>query len=152
MLFCSLLISFAFAEPVRISSTSKNLSSADLISMSPGLATVIEFPKPIIEVRVGNTEILNTSISTVSPKELTLSLNQLNVATNLIVKSGSRIFVFDVVSSRSHHQDYLKISSSFGSPNSSNSYDLIEQGKLELKVEKSKTDLKNQPEERIFIK
>lgn len=113
-----LLVSLAMASPVgRITSISKDLSKSDLIHVSPGLATVVEFPKPIIEVRVGNPGILKTSISSVSPNELSLFLGKENVGpTNLIVRSDRRVYVFDIVPSRSIHQDFIRVSSAFGSP------------------------------------
>lgn len=142
----------ALADIPRISSVHKSLNRVDLISISPGLVTILEFPKPIIEVRVGNSEILSTSISTVSSKELTLSLNRLNVATNLVVKSGNRFFVFDVVSNTSHHQDYVKVSSGYGSPEFSSNAEILNQGKFEIKNETQQSKTLTNPKQKVYFK
>ena len=112
-----LLIDVSKAEIDRISSIYKDLGKVEKIYLHAGLISVVEFPNPITEVRLGNTRSLKAEISSVSPKELTLFLSAQNVApTNLIVRSNHRIYVFDVVPSNSSHQDYVKISGGYGSP------------------------------------
>lgn len=101
----------------RISSSYQNLGQSRRIYLHSGLISVIEFPHAIIEVRVGNPKSFKALISTVSPRELTLYLARQNVEpTNLIVKSEKRFYVFDVIPSKNSHQDYIKISGSFGAP------------------------------------
>lgn len=116
MLFFSLLLSLAMAGPRRISQSSVDLSETASIKMTHGLVTVIEFPKPIIEVRVGNAAILKAQISSVSPKELTLSLVSSELwPTNLVVRSDRRVYVFDVFPNLASHQDYIRVNG-YGSP------------------------------------
>ncbi|MBL7557603.1 MAG: hypothetical protein JNM24_17370 [Bdellovibrionaceae bacterium] len=104
------LISANADQLERISRPVVNLNDSKSIYLSPGLISVVEFPDPIIEVRVGDPGSLKPVISQVSPKELTLIFKASNsVATNLIVRSGKRVFVMDVIPSKSRHQDYVKV-------------------------------------------
>lgn len=117
MLFYSLFMQFVWAGPNRISTTIQNLSEVETVRLSPGLVAVIELPKPVTEVRVGNPAAVRVQISTVSPKEVTLYLQTPTAsATNLIIRAEKRMYVFDVVPSKMVHQDYLKVAGGFGSP------------------------------------
>lgn len=133
MWLCSLFLALAFgASPQRLSTVSKDLSTSEKIYLKPGLAAVIEFPKPIIEVRIGNPANLKTSISTVSPKELTLFLESARAgATNLIVRSDRKIYVFDVIPSFSDHQDFIKIRGGYGAPGYTSESKILAFGKME---------------------
>lgn len=127
MFLYSLLVTLTFASlPNRISNLNKDLSASEQIYISPGMATVLEFPKPIIEVRIGDPNILRASISTVSSNELSLFVGaEVGTATNLIVRSDRRTYIFDVVPSRTSHQDFIKVSSAFGSPKFSGNSSLL---------------------------
>ncbi|GEM_PF-3308057 len=118
MWFFSLLLPLAFADVPRLSISQSDLSQVSKIYLAPGLVSLVEFPQNIIEVRVGSPHLVKALISQVSPKELTLYLNgQAHFASNLIVRSEKRIFVFDVIPSKTNHQDYIKIrGGAFGSP------------------------------------
>lgn len=117
MWFFSLLIPLAFADVGRLLSSQSDLSKVDKIYLSPGLVSLIEFPQNIIEVRVGNPRSVKALISQVSPKELTVYLTSgTSAPSNLIVRAEKRVFVFDVVPSKSNHQDYIKIRGAFGAP------------------------------------
>lgn len=117
MLFCSFIMSLAFAQTERLSQSHANLSKVQAITISPGLVSVLEFPQNIIEVRVGNPRALKVAISQVSPKELTLFLTSSNAGpSNLIVRADKKIYVFDVIPSKVNHQDYLKIRGGYSSP------------------------------------
>ncbi len=101
----------------RISSTQVNLAKSEKVMISPGLVSVIEFPQNIIEVRVGNLKSVKAIISQNSPKELTVYLSSsASIPTNIIVRAEKRIFVFDIVPSRTNHQDYIKVKGAFGAP------------------------------------
>lgn len=111
------ITSVVWADVKRISSVYKDLGQVQKIYLHAGLISVVEFPQSIIEVRLGNPKSIKAHISSVSTKELTLYLNQQSVEpTNLIVKSDKRVYVFDVIPSRGSHQDYIKISGSYGTP------------------------------------
>ena len=115
--FNIILLSVAWAASERISAIHKDLGRETKVSIAPGLVSVLEFPQAITEVRVGHPGVLKAQISSVSPRELTLTLSGAGMlATNLIVRAERRIFVFDVVPSRASHQDYMKVRSGFGGP------------------------------------
>lgn len=136
MLFFSLLIASAFAQTERVSTVNHNLSTVDKIYVAAGLASVVEFPKNIIEVRVGDSQSVKAIISQVSPKELTVYLSSTaSKASNLIVRADKRMYVFDVVPSTTNHQDYVKIKGSFGSP-SYGSNSNLQYGKIEPRLKK----------------
>lgn len=98
------------SPPSRISSQVLDLSSPHQIRIAPGLVTVLEFPDPITEVRVGLPESLKALISSVNANELTLYLAEAGGRpTNVIVRSGRRVFVFDVNPSVGTHQDFVRI-------------------------------------------
>lgn len=107
----------AFAQTPRISSTNHDVSAVDKVFVSAGLVTVLEFPQNIIEVRVGDLNSVKAIISKTSPKELTVYLSSSSSrASNMIVRADKKIYVFDIVPSKSNHQDYIKIRGSYGSP------------------------------------
>ncbi|WP_413942682.1 hypothetical protein [Bdellovibrio sp. HCB-162] len=104
-------------EVKRISSIYKDLGESQKIYLHAGLISVLEFPRDIVEVRIGNPKSIKAQLSQVSPKELTLYLTQNFVEpTNIIVKSDKRFYVFDVIPSKVSHQDYIKVSGAFGGP------------------------------------
>lgn len=132
MLFFNLIISTAFAQTERVSSINHNLSAVDKIYVTAGLASVVEFPKNIIEVRVGDSQSVKALISQVSPKELTVYLSSTaSKASNLIVRADKKVYVFDIVPSTTNHQDYVKIKGSFGSPSFNSTYSNIHSVKIE---------------------
>lgn len=132
MLFFNLIFVTAFAQTERISSINHNLSSVDKIYVAAGLASVLEFPKNIVEVRVGDSQSVKALISQVSPKELTIYLSSTaSKASNLIVRADKKVYVFDIVPSTNSHQDYVKIKGSFGSPNYTGSGSSLMSGKIE---------------------
>lgn len=121
MWFFSLILPLAFADVGRLTTGNSDLSQVEKIYLSPGLVSLVEFPQNIIEVRVGNPKSVKALISQVSPKELTIYLTGgVSAPSNLIVRAEKRVFVFDIVPSRVNHQDYVKIRSTFGSPETRN--------------------------------
>lgn len=132
MLFFNLIFPLALAQTERVSSVNHNLSSIDKIYVAAGLASVIEFPKNIIEVRIGDSQSVKALISQVSPKELTVYLSSTaSKASNLIVRADKKIYVFDIVPSTTNHQDYVKIKGSFGAPIYKGSNSNLYSGKIE---------------------
>lgn len=127
MLLFSLLSLVSFATPDRIQSFYHDLGKVQKVYLSPGLVSVIEFPKPIVEVRVGNAKSVKAIISQASPKELTLYFsNSQSVASNIIVRADRSVYVLDIVPSHSTHQDYLKVSGSFGGASVQSNAQLIQ--------------------------
>lgn len=132
MLFFNIIFPFALAQTERVSSVNHNLSTVDKIYVAAGLASVIEFPKNIIEVRVGDSQSVKALISQVSPKELTVYLSSTaSKASNLIVRADKKVYVFDIVPSTSNHQDYVKIKGAFGAPSFIGSNSSLYSGKIE---------------------
>lgn len=106
----SVVVLAAHTQPNRIDQIRSQGNAVERIYLSAGLATVVEFPKPVIEVRVGNPRSIKVQISQVSPKELTLNLKPgVPQSSNLIVRSGKRMYVLDIVASKVTHQDYVKV-------------------------------------------
>ena len=122
----------ASAAPKRISSIIKDLGKVEKVYLYPGLISVIEFPHPLLEVRIGNPKALKVEISQVSNRELTLHLTGAAAkATNLIVRSNQKLYVFDIVPSRVSHQDYVQVKSFYGAPERSGSDGvLLERGRI----------------------
>lgn len=126
---------------LRISRQSVNIAKPKTIRLAPGLVSLIEFPDPIIEVRIGDPKSIKALISQVSVKELTVYLTTTSASpSNLIVRSGKRVFVLDIVPSKTSHQDYVLIRSAFRS----------ESNEPSQKVKKSNTR-NRKPEIRIEV-
>lgn len=102
----------AGAAPPRIQNLSKSQSNVDRVLMNSGMVTVMEFPKEIVEVRVGNPSEFKVQISAVSPKEVTISrLGRTTRPSNLIVRTARQVWVFDLVPSQASHQDFIRVRS-----------------------------------------
>ncbi len=117
LIFCALHSFYATASVKRISAKISDLSKVDRVFISPGLASVVIFPKPITEVKLGNPDLIKATISKTLPSEMTLLINKdLKSPTNIIVRCGSRNYVFDVFPTQNIHQDIVKVMASFGGP------------------------------------
>lgn len=118
--FMSPLISNLEAFAVsRIQSTRVDRGSVMKIQLSPGLGSLLKFPCELEEVFVGRNEGVNAQISPNSKKNLFLNLKSNALSpTNMIVKcqEDRNVFVFDVVPSKSTHQDYMEVRGAFGRP------------------------------------
>lgn len=142
MLLLSLLFQPAFADVQRIESRIQHLSSTSRIYLKFGLISVVEFPQSILEVRIGNPNLLKAVISQVSPKEITLYYKvPSNSPTNLIVKSDKKIYVLDVIPSKNNHQDLVKITSGVGTYSSSNNLKVLNEIEIKpsMKIKESKS-------------
>lgn len=102
------------AAPNRIVRLGVESTAVGQVYLRPGLVSVFEFPRPIKEVRVGNSGLVKVLISTVSPRELTVLMNSSSEPTNLIVRDEKRIYVLDLIPSRSTHQDFVRIGQMMG--------------------------------------
>jgi hypothetical protein len=153
MLFYKLLISVAYALTARIESKYVNIGESSKIYLKPGLTSVLEFPYPILEVRIGNPNELKVIISQVSPRELTVYFkNSRSTATNLIVKSDRKNYVFDVIPSNSNHQDYIKINGGIGTLNQSTPLTIEDYKKITPEsISTQKSNLVKEYSERISL-
>ena len=110
----------AFSNPDRIQSMRFDKSKVERIYLAPGLGSVVLFPCSLQEVFIGRSEDLKVQISPNDKRTLFLNLKlNSSLPTNVIVKCevDKNIFVFDVIPSKSKHQDLVEIRSSFGRPN-----------------------------------
>ncbi len=153
MLFFSIFLVFAQAQTNRIESNFHDIGNSSKIFLRPGLISVLEFPNPISEVRIGNPNVVKALISQISPKELTIYFKNTNaLPTNLIVRSDRKIFVFDIVPSKSTHQDYVKIRGSVGSVGNSNKLQIIQSSSISTQnVKVKKSESKPKLEEKIAL-
>lgn len=101
--------------PKRISSKILDLSKVYPIYMVAGMATLIELPGPVTGIRIGNPSAVRYFRPDRPESEVTLVLQSPNAQpTNLILRSGRKKYVFDIVPSRSVHQDTLEVSGDYG--------------------------------------
>lgn len=144
---------YAFQGPKRIESTFQNIGESSKIQLRPGLISVIEFPYPISEVRVGNPNSVKALISQISPKELTLYFKSTNaVPTNLIVRSDRKVFVFDLIPSKTTHQDFIKIRGSVGSIGNSNNLQILQSAEISTqKIKTKSSNSKRSLEEKVSL-
>lgn len=117
-------LSFIFYEATmaqveRIQSTRFDRSQVMRIYLAPGLGSLVLFPCALVEVFVGRSEDLKAQVSPSDKKTLYLNLKlNSSLPTNMIAKCEieKNIFVFDVVPSKSQHQDLVDIRNVFGRP------------------------------------
>lgn len=105
------------ALPRRISSKVVDLGKVYPIHMVAGMATLIEIPGPVTGIRTGNPDAIQYFRPDKPENEVTLVLRSGDVSpTNLIIRSGKRKYVFDIVPSARVHQDTLEVIGAFGGP------------------------------------
>lgn len=120
-----LFISPSFAQEVRtvqprrvssrIYSTIMDLGKVTPIYMVAGMATLIELPSSVTGIRIGNPDAIQYFRPDKPENEVTLVLRDQNAKpTNLIIRSGKRKFIFDIVPSKSIHQDSVEVVGSYG--------------------------------------
>lgn len=109
------LESLGVAAPRRISSKLVDLGKVYPIYMVAGMATLIEIPGPVTGIRTGNPDSIQYFRPDKPENEVTVVLQNENAKpTNLILRSGKKKYVFDLVPSRSIHQDTLEVIGDFG--------------------------------------
>jgi hypothetical protein len=121
----SLLLLNAFVvygKPRRISAQYLDLGEVHSIFMVPGMATIIDIPREVTGIRVGNPDNLAYFKPDKPNNEVTLVLkNTAAKPTNFILRSNKKIYVFDIIPSKHTHQDIVEILGDFGSPSSGDS-------------------------------
>lgn len=107
----------ARAQLERIQSIRFDRSQVKSVHLAPGLGSMILFPCALVEVFVGRSEDLKAQISPTDKKLLYLNL-KLNSSfpTNMIAKCEleRNVFVFDVIPSKTQHQDLVDIRGIYG--------------------------------------
>ncbi len=101
--------------PRRLSSKVLDLGSVQPIFMVAGMATLIELPGPVTGIRTGNPDSIQYFRPDKPENEVTVILQNQNAKpTNLILRSGKKKYVFDIVPSKTRHQDTLEIVGDYG--------------------------------------
>lgn len=120
LLFVISLFPVSAMAQERIQSMRFDKSQVQRIYLAPGLGSIVLFPCGLQEVFIGRGEDLKAQISPNDKRTLFLNLKlNSSLPTNVIVKCNPEksIFVFDVIPSRTRHQDLVEIRSSYGRPN-----------------------------------
>ena len=105
------------STPRRISSRYIDMGQPQKIYMVPGMATLIELPTPIHKIRVGNSKDVQYTKPKQPENEVTLFLTNADAKpTNLFLISGKNKYIFDIVPSKSIHQDYIEVVGFYGGP------------------------------------
>lgn len=104
----------ARAEVSRIENFNVDRKKVNKIYLSYSKTGIIRFPDQIEEVRVGASEGYKYEISKTYKRELSLKVRLgVNAPSNLIVRtSNEEIYVFDLVPSRTRHQDVVYVDDS----------------------------------------
>lgn len=113
-LFPSLVVAET-KTPRRISGQLLDLGKVHTIYMVSGMATVIEIPTAVTGIRCGNPDAVQYFRPDRPENEVTLILKDAAAkATNLIIRSNNRKFVFDIVPSKDVHQDTVEVVGAYG--------------------------------------
>lgn len=103
----------------RIKSISFNKAKVERIYIAAGMTSLVTFNCDINEMISGNDEQVSLKPLITNKKQMIITLAK-NAAqpTNIFIKCGQRIdpYIFDIVPSKTNHQDYLKINMSYGEP------------------------------------
>jgi hypothetical protein len=115
IIFC--FVNVAFASPKRISGKFVDLGKVQTIYMVPGMATLVEIPTSVTGIRLGNPEAVEYFRPDKPENEVTLVLrNSFAKPTNLIIRSNKKKYIFDIVPSKTVHQDSIEVLGSYGGP------------------------------------
>lgn len=118
-----LITSNTWAEVKRIKAIAFNKGKVQKIFVAGGMSSLITFNCDINEMITGNSEQVTLKPLITNKKQMIITLAQeASQPTNIFVKCGQKIdpYIFDVIPSRTNHQDYLKINLSYGEPTSEN--------------------------------
>jgi len=116
-LACTLASAETPTLPKRISSRNVDLGRVHRVYMVPGMATMIEIPGPVTGIRMGNPEEISYFRPDKPENEVTLVLKTAGARpTNMIIRSGKRKYVFDLIPSNTTHQDTIEIVGAYGGP------------------------------------
>lgn len=115
--------------PRRISSRVVDLGKVHTLRISVGMATLVELPAPIGGKISGSPESDLMVLNGPQPNQIILELKRFDARpTNLILVSGKRKVVFDIIPSdpkRPTHQDIYEISGFYGAPEIDDSRDAV---------------------------
>jgi len=101
--------------PLRISATLMDLGQVKPIYMVGNFGTVIRLPGNITDAFPGDPDSVLIHKQGNQSNEVRISLaNGHATATNLFVWTGTKKYIFDIVPSKSIHQDSVEVSGDFG--------------------------------------
>ena len=101
--------------PRRIQSQIVDLGQVIKVYMAVGMVTLIQIPNAVTGIRTGNPDAVQYFRPDKPENEVTLILKDANAKpTNLIIRSGKRIYVFDIIPSTTVHQDVIEIIGYYG--------------------------------------
>lgn len=150
MLLIQLLYLKTYGQNVqRISEVVIDESRPYELIVTPGRATMILFPCPILSTAKGTGGDFEIQIKENDSKEVILWLNHsFSEPSGLIARCEKKVFVFDIVPSTTSHQDYVKIVGSISGPiNSMSDHKII---KSSEQNESNKTDSNDQVKKRVI--
>lgn len=120
LLCCFFLPTVADCQSVkRIKSIAFNKAKVEKIFVAQGLSTLVTFNCDINEMISGNKQQVTLEGLQTNKKQMKITLAQgAAQPTNIFVKCGQKLdpYIFDIVPSKTNHQDYLKINVSYGEP------------------------------------
>lgn len=103
------------SKPKRISAQVLDLGKVHTVYMVPGMATLIEVPSPVSGIRLGNPDYVSYFRPEHPDNEVTLVLKEGMIKpTNFFILSGKKKYIFDIVPSRTVHQDSIEIVGAYG--------------------------------------
>ena len=115
ILFLTFGTKVSWAKPKRISAQIVDLGKVQSVYMVPGMATMIEIPRKITGIRLGNPDLVKYFRPEQPENEVTLILRtEQKTPTNLIILSNDKKYIFDLIPSKNVHQDSLQILGEFG--------------------------------------
>jgi hypothetical protein len=134
----------------RVSVQTYNQGTIMPIYLTPGRASVIDFPCLVTKASMGSGGDIHAVLATSVGNEVDLKLDSsVSQATNLIVRCKEAVFIFDIIPSINTHQEYIKIKNTHGALKyHSNMSDLVNveptlKGKIGINTESESMSLKN---------
>lgn len=86
------------------------------IYLTPGRASLIDFPCQVTKASQGTGGDLHATIASTIGNEVDIALDSsASQSTSLIIRCKDSVFIFDIIPSKNTHQEYIKIKKSLGS-------------------------------------
>ena len=80
------------------------------IFLYPARVSLLTLPCPITKALLGSPLDIKAEIDSLNPKELNILLKKWNSqASNLILKCNDKVFLFNLIPSKSKHYDYVRV-------------------------------------------
>ena len=80
------------------------------IFLFPGRISLLSLPCPITKALIGAPKDIKAEVDQLTPKELNILLKKWSSQpSNLIVKCKDKVFLFNLISSKKSHYDYVKV-------------------------------------------